>query len=77
MQSDILSGRRSFIGTYWPDFILLTTLADSGGRAEDRTAGWFPPLAGGRSDACRSPEDRVVEAVAIGVGWIAPDRVGG
>ena len=36
-QRDMLSLRRSFIGTYWPDLILPTTLPDSGGSVEDRT----------------------------------------
>ena len=43
-----LSARRSFMVTYWPDLILPTTLADSGGSAEDRTMAWSA-LTGGRA----------------------------
>ena len=39
-QRDMLSLRKSFIGTYWPDLIMPTTLADSGGSVEDRTMAW-------------------------------------
>ena len=42
-----LSARRSFMATYWPDLILPTTLADSGGSAEDRTMAWSALTGGG------------------------------
>ena len=60
------------MATYWPDLILPTTLADSGGSAEDRTMALSALTGGG---AARVPT--LVGCVAVSGSGFATDRVGG
>ena len=70
-QRDMLSAKRSFMGTYWPDLILPTTLADRGGSAEDKTMAWSALT--GVPKVCAAPLIAVTGSVAeIGIVF-APD----
>ena len=71
----MLSARRSFIGTYWPDLILPTTLADSGGSAEDRTMAWSPLTDAEVTGGSLPPA--LEGRVAVSGSGFATERVGG
>ena len=71
----MLSARRSFIGTYWPDLILPTTLADSGGSAEDRTMAWSPITDAEVTGVSVPPAPG--GSVAVSGSGFATERVGG
>ena len=71
VQRDMLSARRSFIGTYWPDLIL----ADSGGSAEDRTMAWSPVTDAEVTGVSLPPA--LEGSVAVSGSGFATEKVGG
>ena len=75
VQRDMLSARRSFIGTYWPDLILPTTLADSGGSAEERTVTLSPLTDAEVTGVSLPPAPE--SSVAVSGSGFATERVGG
>ena len=63
------------MGTYWPDLILPTTLADRGGSAEDRTMAWSALT--GVPEVCAAPLVAVTGSVTEIGRVFALDREGG
>lgn len=61
----MLSTRRSCIGTYWPDFILATTLAETGGKADNNTTAWSGLVSGTWDKDMPPPVEVVTQVRAV------------